>query len=230
MLDRIGANKFGIAGKHGGAVAALEHRNGLRLSLPVFSHDDVHFHGDIRSGDRSGNRAVLLGAPIVGIPVDAKTVKSRSILQYAGHVEVVQIDFLTGVNNAPVLVRLPKRHAILAIVIDALDLAAHRDRVDLRQRASDSTGNFVLARLAVQQFLRKLIPAIRLPRRILGIERAAIRQIQRGCVARSQKSGAGNISNLADVAVLEIADVDRRRSRNVRAGKVSANRNLAKVL
>ena len=230
MFCRIGADKFDIAGKHGGAVAALEHCNGLWLSLPVISHDDVHFHGDIRSGDRSGNRAVLLGAPIVGIPVDAETVKSRSILQYAGHVEVVQIDFLTGVNNAPVLVRLPKRHAILAIVIDALDLAAHRDRVDLRQRASDSTGNFVLARLAVQQFLRKLIPAIRLPRRILGIERAAIRQIQRGCVARSQKSGAGNISNLADVAVLEIADVDRRRSRNVRAGKISANRNLAKVL
>ena len=102
--------------------------------------------------------------------------------------------------------------------------------MDFCQRASDGTGNFVLARLAVQQFLGELIPAIRLPRGILGIERTAIRQIQRGCVARSQKSGAGNISDLADVAVLEIADIDRRRSRNVRAGKVSANRNLAKVL
>ena len=230
MLDRIGANKFGIARKHGGAVAALEHRNGLRLSFPVFSHDDMDLHGDIRSGDRSSYRAVLLGAPIVGVPVDAETVKSRSVLQCAGHVEVVQIDFLTGIDNAPVLVRLSKRHTVIAVVVDTLDLAAHRSRMDLCQRVGDRAGNFVLARFAVQQLLRELIPAIRLPRGIPGVVGAAVRQIQIGQIARSQKSGAGNIRNLADVVIFEITNIDRRRNRDVGTGKVSVDRNLAKVL
>ena len=190
----------------------------------------MDLHGDIRSDDRSSYRAVLLGAPIVGIPVDAETVKSRSVLQCARNSEIVQIDFLTGVDDTPVLVRASKRHAVIAVVVDTLDLAAHRSRMDLCQRAGDRTGNFVLARFAVQQLLRKLIPAIRLSRGIPGVEGAAVRQIQIGQIARSQEPDAGNISDLTNVAVLEIADVDRRRDRNVGTSEVSVDSNLAKVL
>ena len=137
---------------------------------------------------------------------------------------------LSRVDDIRVFIRLHEGRTSLTVVIDALDLSTRSGRTNPCKRAGNCSGYLIVARFAVFEVLRNLIPCIK---GVSSPPKAVVVSVRQQKLVRSVRINEADTRNEGDstqIIISKVANINSRCYRNIRTQEITRNSRLAQLV